>query len=283
MTSQLRDAYKTLNLSPGCSDDEVTRSFKKLAVKYHPDKNPGRIEWANGVMSHINSAYTLIMSTRFKDESTAKSTAPRDKTQPKQSAGLNRKTDYFAQKIIREQMINSFVQIRENTKDYLYQYFQYKLYNITRRDSVQNKSRFRDIVNNIKSDYHRIVTLKKSTQDEELLTHFHSFMSMIFNFYKASECLNILDSYKNILDVEAYKMYHQGDQYLHEAEREVFFDRHNRGRFYQAGCVENATNAKLFFMRTLNKYPQSSWAVETQIKLEYTESLITYIDLFFNQ
>ncbi|MFW6365201.1 MAG: J domain-containing protein [Spirochaetota bacterium] len=277
MTSELREAYRTLKLQPDCSDEEIIRHFKKLALKYHPDRNPGRIEWANRIMSDINSAYSLIMSRRFRDEAPPQAR----QEQPKRTAPRREKSDYFAQKILRDQMINTFVKIREHTKDYLYQYFQYRLYNITRRDSVQNRSRFKDIVNNIKSDYHRIATLEKSTKDEELVTHFRAFMSMIFNFYKASECLNILDSYRNILDVEAYKLYHQGDLYLHEAEREAFFDRHNRGRFYQNECLENATNAKLFFMRTESKYPKSSWIVETRIKLEYTESLIRYIDLFF--
>ncbi len=278
MTTELLNAYKTLSLNPGCSDDEITKSFKKMALKYHPDRNPGKIEWANNAMAQINSAYSLIMSNRFKEQA-----VPKEPVQPKRAAPKKAKSDYFAQKMMREQLINTFIKIRENTKDYLYQYFQYKLYNITRRDSIQNKSKFNEIVQNIKTGYHRIASLKKTTTDEELIIHFNCFMSMMFNFYKASECLNILDSYKNILDVEAYKLYHQGDLYLHEAEREAFFDRHNRGRFYQKECLENATNAKLFFMRTLKSYPDSSWAVETRIKLDYTESLLYYIDLFFNE
>jgi hypothetical protein len=279
MTVELLQAYKTLHLNPGCTNDEITKSFKKLALKYHPDKNPGKIEWANQIMSQINSAYSLIMSKRFEQEATPKAQPqPQAKKRTKKSA-----SDFFTQKILREQMINTFIKVRENTKDTLYQYFQFKLYNITLRDNLANKRKFQDFVRNIKNDYHRIAALKKTTNDEELITHFNCFMKMIFNFYKASECLNILESYKNILDVEAYNLYHQGDLYLHEAEREAFFDRQNRGKFFQAECIENATNAKLFFMRTLTTYPKSSWAVETKIKLDYTESLLAYFDLFFSK
>ena len=32
--------YKTLGLKPGASPDEVRRSFRRLARRYHPDMNP---------------------------------------------------------------------------------------------------------------------------------------------------------------------------------------------------------------------------------------------------
>ena len=36
-----RDYYDILGLSKSASDSEIKVSYRKLAMKYHPDRNPG--------------------------------------------------------------------------------------------------------------------------------------------------------------------------------------------------------------------------------------------------
>ena len=54
-----QDPYEVLGVPRGASEEEVTKAYRKLAKKYHPDLNPGDEEAAKK-MSEINAAYNQI-------------------------------------------------------------------------------------------------------------------------------------------------------------------------------------------------------------------------------
>ncbi len=56
---EFRDYYQDLEVPRSASEDEIKKAFKKLAVKYHPDKNPGDKE-AEEKFKIINEANTVL-------------------------------------------------------------------------------------------------------------------------------------------------------------------------------------------------------------------------------
>lgn len=55
----MKDYYKLLGVSTTASADEIKRAFRKLAVKYHPDKNPDNPH-AEEMFKLINEAYDVL-------------------------------------------------------------------------------------------------------------------------------------------------------------------------------------------------------------------------------
>ncbi|WP_411168650.1 molecular chaperone DnaJ [Clostridium sp. MB05] len=54
-----KDYYASLGIEKGASDEEIKRAFRKLAIKYHPDKNQGDTE-AEDKFKEINEAYQVL-------------------------------------------------------------------------------------------------------------------------------------------------------------------------------------------------------------------------------
>jgi len=54
-----KDYYNVLGVSKNASDEELKRAYRKLAMKYHPDKNPNKKE-AEERFKEINEAYAVL-------------------------------------------------------------------------------------------------------------------------------------------------------------------------------------------------------------------------------
>lgn len=57
--AEKRDYYEVLGVSKNASDDEIKKAYRKLAIKYHPDKNSGDKE-AEAKFKEINEAHDVL-------------------------------------------------------------------------------------------------------------------------------------------------------------------------------------------------------------------------------
>ena len=54
-----KDYYKILNVNMFASEEKIKKSYRELAMKYHPDRNSGN-DNANRVFIDVNEAYEIL-------------------------------------------------------------------------------------------------------------------------------------------------------------------------------------------------------------------------------
>ena len=56
-----RDYYEVLGVERGAAAEDIKKAYRKLAVKYHPDKNPGD-KAAEEKFKELGEAYEVTRS-----------------------------------------------------------------------------------------------------------------------------------------------------------------------------------------------------------------------------
>ena len=59
MAVSYKDYYKLLGVDRGATVEDISKAYKKLARKYHPDLNPGNKE-AEEKFKEINEAHEVL-------------------------------------------------------------------------------------------------------------------------------------------------------------------------------------------------------------------------------
>ena len=61
-----RDYYEILNISRSASDDEIKKAYRQMALKYHPDRNPGDAECEEN-FKEASEAYEVLRETQKRE------------------------------------------------------------------------------------------------------------------------------------------------------------------------------------------------------------------------
>jgi len=55
------DYYKILQVDKNAKDDDLKKAYRKLAMKWHPDKNPNNKKEAEAKFKQISEAYEVCL------------------------------------------------------------------------------------------------------------------------------------------------------------------------------------------------------------------------------
>ena len=61
-----RDYYEVLGVPKNASDDEIKKAYRKLAMKYHPDRNQGNAQEAELKFKEAKEAYEILSEPQKK-------------------------------------------------------------------------------------------------------------------------------------------------------------------------------------------------------------------------
>ena len=60
-TMAKRDFYETLGLAKGVSEEDIKKAYRKLAMKFHPDRNQGdKAKEAEEKFKEVKEAYEML-------------------------------------------------------------------------------------------------------------------------------------------------------------------------------------------------------------------------------
>jgi DnaJ-class molecular chaperone len=63
-----KDYYQVLGLQKNATAEQIKKAYRKLAMQYHPDRNPGKEEWAHEKFKEINEAYAVLGDPKKKSQ-----------------------------------------------------------------------------------------------------------------------------------------------------------------------------------------------------------------------
>ena len=56
----VKDYYQILGVPKTASQEQIKKAYRKLAMQFHPDRNPGKEQWANDKFKEINEAFGIL-------------------------------------------------------------------------------------------------------------------------------------------------------------------------------------------------------------------------------
>jgi hypothetical protein len=239
-------ALALFNVTSAASISELNASYRRLALKYHPDNNPARTEWAHQVMVRINAAYDSAVEylggLRY------------DEVQARLDREIRAHDDFTA----------LFSVIANRVLDGMFTYYQYGLQNPHQRHSGTPRMRYRQAVRRMSDALGQLEQLRVPNPiDAETLETFRAFARAFLECMQLDRTHNASSSAE---EHKAYRRYYEGSRALDAAIRRAFF-RTELCSPREPASPQNLAVSHNELMTVVTRFKTTSWVKETAMKL----------------
>lgn len=115
----IQNPYEVLGLSYGATDEEVTKAYRKLVKKYHPDLHPGDEEAAKK-MREINEAYDQIKNGTANQYNSYSGNQKNSYSNNSESTNLYQVASHFIQVGMYREALRVLSEIQDKTAEWYY-------------------------------------------------------------------------------------------------------------------------------------------------------------------
>lgn len=115
----IQNPYEVLGVSYGATDAEVTKAYRKLVKKYHPDLHPGDEEAAKK-MREINEAYDQIKNGTANQYNSYSNTQNNSYSNNSGSTNLYQVASHFIQTGMYREALRVLSEIQDKTAEWYY-------------------------------------------------------------------------------------------------------------------------------------------------------------------
>ncbi|KAH8405504.1 hypothetical protein KR215_001343 [Drosophila sulfurigaster] len=152
------DYYKVLDVARTATDSEVKKAYRKLALKWHPDKNPDNLEEANKRFRELSEAYEVLSDARKRRIYDARSTL--HKSSASSSANASSSSGYYS----RYRSSGGSASSAGRDYDYDYHYPSYGSSSGAKRGNRYQAFTFRNLFEG--TPFHKLFEKKRRIYDE---------------------------------------------------------------------------------------------------------------------
>lgn len=271
----IRRSLSLFQFHSSFSEEDLTKRYKELVKKYHPDRNQDISKWCHSRMTEIQDAYSNLQEW-LKENSYSWDEEDENENSHKPTETYERSYEEVNSDKRFTEGFSKAVRVMQSA---LFTYYQYGLNNRKIRKEGSLRYQFHSIERYFDKSLellHEIARFKKNELDNHRYIVFYKGVDIIIEDIYDERLRPI--RFQNDHEKQAYRLFEKSAQLIDNGIKEILFpdllESRERGKSYH-----NVSAAAQNLTYLLNSYQRSTWGDRILSKLTLLDSFLDIIDL----